>query len=45
MDGLEGPAADRLLAGHADREQAIQVLKDAFVQERQRRARKKLPSA
>jgi hypothetical protein len=34
MDGIEGPAADRLLAGHADRERAIQALKDAFVQER-----------
>jgi Domain of unknown function (DUF1707) len=34
VDGIEGPAADRQLAGHADRERAIQALKDAFVQER-----------
>jgi hypothetical protein len=35
MTGAEDPAAagsDRILAGHADREQVIQVLKDAFVQ-------------
>jgi hypothetical protein len=37
MTGLEGWAAaggDRIRAGHADREQVIQALKDAFVQGR-----------
>jgi hypothetical protein len=37
MEGTEGQAAAGggwLLAGHADREQVIQVLKDAFVQDR-----------
>ena len=37
MTGAEDPAAagrDRLRAGHADREQAIEALKDAFVQGR-----------
>jgi Domain of unknown function (DUF1707) len=37
MTGPEDPAAagrDRLRAGHADREQAIEALKDAFVQGR-----------
>jgi Domain of unknown function (DUF1707) len=37
MTGLEDPAAaarDRLRAGHADREQVIETLKDAFVQGR-----------
>jgi len=37
MEGPEDQAAaagDRLLAGHADREQTIQALKDAFVQDR-----------
>ena len=35
MTGPEDPAAaarDRLRAGHADREQVIEALKDAFVQ-------------
>jgi hypothetical protein len=37
MTGPEDPAAagrDRLRAGHADREQVIEALKDAFVQGR-----------
>ena len=34
MTGPEDQAADRHRAGHADREQAIRALKDAFVQDR-----------